>query len=54
MLGIMNHVILTATGAKEPRETAIQREYRIRHAERLKRAEARDELRRRIYSKISL
>lgn len=54
MLGIMNHVIRTATGAESRRETGFERENRIRHADRIKREAARDELRRRIYSKISL
>ena len=54
MLGIMNHVIRTATGAEARRETGFEREHRIRNADRIKREEARDELRRRIYSKISL
>lgn len=54
MLGIMNNVIKTATGAEARKETGFEREFRIRNADRIARQEARDELRRRLTSRISL
>ncbi|WP_292019492.1 hypothetical protein [Maritimibacter sp. UBA3975] len=53
MLGIMNTVIRTATGADSRRETGFEREYRIRHADRVSRAEAELELERRLRSRFA-
>lgn len=54
MYHIMNRVIRTATGRPALNETGFEREQRIRHADRIERQHARDELRRYLYSKISL
>jgi hypothetical protein len=54
MLGIMNTVIRTATGAESRKETGFERENRIRNADRIARDEAREELHLRLRSRISL
>lgn len=54
MLGIMNHVIRTATRSQTAYESGFEKDRRIREAERLAREEARNADWRRVHGKISL